>query len=199
MHSRWRNLSIISVISFGFWTNHASGQSIPTTKPIRFTIEYQGKEREYFIRLPKTFNANKTYWGLVTAHGGGRNGQNHWLAKDIWQAIDEVGLKAIMISPSFSLEDPNAQSFPVLGGGQFLKNILEVVRKKYELREKILLTGYSRGAQFAHRFALLNPGMVRASAPLASGTWTTPDGRFFLYSFGEVPEPKMFFHHSRQQ
>jgi pimeloyl-ACP methyl ester carboxylesterase len=56
----------------------------------------------------------------------------------------------------------------------------------------MLLTGYSRGGQFAHRFALTFPDQIEAVAPLASGTWTTPDGRFLVEEIGEVRSPRAF-------
>ena len=56
----------------------------------------------------------------------------------------------------------------------------------------MLLAGYSRGAQFAHRFALALPAQVEAVAPLASGTWTTPDGRLLVEELGEIPDARAF-------
>lgn len=70
--------------------------------------------------------------------------------------------------------------------------VLQDTRARYALHPKILLTGYSRGGQFAHRFALLNPGLVEACAPLAAGSWTTPYGRFLLPGIGEVLDPETF-------
>ena len=105
---------------------------------------------------------------------------------------DELGLKAIVVVPSFSNDDFLASRFPALGEGEFLDHVLDELRGEYRLRPKILLTGYSRGGQFSHRFALQNPEKVEACAPFAAGTWTTPDGRLLIDRFGEVSEPESF-------
>jgi pimeloyl-ACP methyl ester carboxylesterase len=161
-------------------------------EPIRYTIQYDGIEREYYIFLPKDFNPTKTYWGLVVAHGGGNNGKGYWLTKHMRSAADSNGLQAVIISPSFLLDKPNEEQFPILGEGLFLKRMLHNVHHKYKLHPKILLTGYSRGGQFSHRFALLNPDIVKACAPMAAGSWTTPDGKFFLTHVGEVENPEEY-------
>ena len=51
---------------------------------------------------------------------------------------------------------------------------------------------HSRGGRIAHRFALSNPEQVLAVAPIAAGTWTTPDGRFLVEGLGEVPNARAF-------
>jgi pimeloyl-ACP methyl ester carboxylesterase len=160
--------------------------------PIRITFEHKDLEREYFVWLPKNFDEKETYRALVVAHGGGGNGRTFWLTGDLYREANEIGLQAIIISPSFLKTDPNVQRFPVLGEGDFLEHLIENVNKRYKLFAKILLTGYSRGAQFAHRFALGRPDFVHACAPLAAGAWTTPDGRFLMYNLGEIKYPASF-------
>ena len=108
---------------------------------------------------------------------GAVNGGTYALATRISSAVAETGFEAIVVSPSSPDADLNAIRFPTLGEGEFLEAIVKAMRADYRLKSKILLAGYSRGAQFAHRFALAHPEVVEAVAPLASGTWTTPDGR----------------------
>jgi len=106
--------------------------------------------------------------------------------------VKELGMDAIAISPSFSYADFLASRFPVLGEGDLLKKIINELQGEFRLHQKILLTGYSRGGQFTHRFALRNPDLVKACAPFASGTWTTPDGKLLIETIGEVPDPEPF-------
>ncbi len=197
MISYWKFLKILAVGYLGFSVSFLAPQTEPQTQsppeqPIRYSIDFKGIEREYFVWLPKNFDVNHIYWGLVTVHGGGSNGQTFWLAKELRRVSDEMGLQAIIISPSFLKDDPNAQRFPILGEGAFLKYLLDEIHSKYQLQPKILLNGYSRGAQFTHRFALWNPDIVQACAPLSAGSWTTPDGRLLLFSVGEVKNPESF-------
>jgi len=165
-----------------------------TTKylPLRRTITFVGSQREYFLGLPPNFDPTKSYWALVVVHGGGQHGRIPFPNTGMARFAAEFGLDAITISPSFSNDDNNASRFPSLGEGEFLDEVLMQLRKEYALRPKILLTGYSRGGQFAHRYALTHPERVAAVAPLASGTWTTPDGRFLVEGIGEVRNARAF-------
>ncbi|MDA0347933.1 MAG: glycerophosphodiester phosphodiesterase family protein [Verrucomicrobia bacterium] len=167
-----------------------------TDNPIRRTFKLGGVEREYFVRLPRTFDPRKTYWPLVSVHGGGGNGRNHFLSIAIREKADRLGLDAIVVSPSFSNSDFEASRFPVLGEDLFLKKVLKHLREDYLLRSKILLTGYSRGGQFSHRFAFAEPDLVEAVASFSAGTWTTPDGRLLIHTYGEVKDPKVFLSHT---
>lgn len=167
--------------------NQANGED-----PIRMTLDYNRSKREYFVRLPMDFDPRKSYWPLVTVHGGNGNGRTHFLAKAARQEANRQGLEAIVISPSFSNEDFQASRFPDLGEGPFLEAVLKDVRSKYDLEEKILITGYSRGGQFSHRYALRNPEDVLAAAPCASGTWTTPEGHLLIEAIGVVEDPKTY-------
>ena len=123
---------------------------------------------------------------------GAVNGRNNFLANGISRAMAETPFAAIVISPSSPDADLNAIRFPTLGEAEFLQEIVKKARAEYHLKPKILLTGYSRGAQFAHRFAFAYPEVVEAVAPLASGTWTTPDGRFLVEDVGELKDPVTF-------
>ena len=162
------------------------------TEPERRVISLGGTEREYFLYRPRGFERSRTYWPLVVVHGAGQGGRAEFPNASVARFVLESGLDAIVISPSFSNEDNNASRFPSLGEDRFLDAVLENVRKEYSLRPKLLLTGYSRGGQFTHRYALAHPERVAAVAPLASGTWTTPDGRLLVEEIGEVRNARVF-------
>ena len=164
-------------------------QPVTADSPDRRTLAFHGLEREYFVHLPPKFDREKPHWLLVIM--GAVNGRNN-MATRISQAVAETGLEAIVVSPSSPDADLNAIRFPTLGEGEFLEAIVKAMRADYRVKPRILLTGYSRGGQFAHRFALARPELVEAVAPLASGTWTTPDGRFLVEELGEVPAPHVF-------
>jgi poly(3-hydroxybutyrate) depolymerase len=167
-----------------------SARSADIAEPIRGTLVFRGTEREYFVYLPPGFSRNAKYWALVAV--GGFDGRTFFLATGSARRVAESRFNAIVISPSFATDDINAIRFPSLGEGEFLQAVMREVQKKYPLRPKMLLTGYSRGGQFAHRFALALPKQVEAVAPFASGSWTTPDGRFLVEEVGEVRHPREF-------
>ena len=168
------------------------GQSGEPNDPIRRTVAFHGTQREYFVRLPPRFDHNKSYWPLVVIHGAGGNGRTFFMANGISRVVAELGFDAIVISPTFPNDDDNVSRFPALGEGDFLEAVLGELRREYVLKSKMLLTGYSRGGQFAHRFALKHPEQVEAVAAFASGTWTTPDGRFLVEELGEVRDARAF-------
>ncbi len=167
-------------------------QRLQSGDPVRATLILNEQEREYFVHLPAEFRPGQVYWALVAVHGGGGTGSSFGMAAEMRRWAEELGLAAIVVAPSFSNDDFLASRFPALGEGEFLDRVLDELRGEYRLRPKILLTGYSRGGQFSHRFALQNPEKVEACAPFAAGTWTTPDGRFLIDRFGEVSEPESF-------
>ena len=159
---------------------------------IRETFYFNNIEREYFIKYPSNYNPDKKYWLIVVVHGGGGNGSNYFLTDGISHELEDKDMDAILVTPSFSNLDVQASRFPELGEGEFLKQILIQLQNKINLHKKIFLTGYSRGGQFSHRFALGNPDLVKACAPFAAGTWTTPDGTLLVESIGEITNPESF-------
>jgi poly(3-hydroxybutyrate) depolymerase len=162
------------------------GQRPSLPEPLRRTLTFGGVQREYFLYLPEPFDNSKTYWPLVVVHGGDQDGRTPFPNASLARFVAESRLEAIVVSPSFSNDDYNASRFPSLGEGAFLDEVLTDVRRSYSLRPKMLLAGYSRGGQFSHRYAFAHPERVAAVAPLASGTWTTPDGRFLVEGVGEI-------------
>ena len=167
-------------------------QTATSREPVRRTFTFAGGEREYFVHLPAGFDRTKTYWPLVAVHGSGGNGRTFFLSNGLALLVAAAGFDAIVISPSFPNDDDNASRFPALREGEFLERVIDDARRDFRLRPKMLLTGYSRGGQFAHRFALAHPDQVEAVAPIAAGTWTTPDGRLFIEEVGEVEDPRVF-------
>lgn len=160
--------------------------------PLRSTITYEGVEREYFVRKSQNFDSKKRYWLVVVVHGGGGTGKSYWLADGIHTAVADLGLNALIVTPSFSNTDFQASRFPTLGEGAFLKLVINELNGKFRLHTKILLTGYSRGGQFTHRFAFQNPNLVKACATFSAGTWTTPDGKLLFLPDYEAKDPESF-------
>jgi pimeloyl-ACP methyl ester carboxylesterase len=161
-------------------------------EPLTRTLDFRGTEREYFVALPRNFDPDATYWALVVVHGGGGGARTNTKAIGMRKYADEMNLPSIVIMPRFITEDKQVSRFPVLGEDGFLKAVLADVGKEFRLHPKILLTGYSMGGQFSHRFAFTHPDLVYACAPLAAGTWSTPDGRLLIEQYGEVENPGAF-------
>ena len=161
-------------------------------KALTRTIEFGGVRRTFFVRLPSEFSADRVYWPLVVVHGGGGGALKNPKAIRIRHKANERNLPAIVICPEFKTADKQVSRFPVLGEAAFLEAVLKRVRAEFSLHPKILLTGYSMGGQFSHRFALAKPDLIQACAPFSAGTWSTPDGRLLIEGYGEVKDPKVF-------
>ncbi len=116
--------------------------------------------------LPEKIDPNKTCWLVVGVHGAGGNGKN---AGGVAEFV-QLG-NCIVVGPSFpdSYQGLGAQS------DLQLKNLVTDLGKTYKLHDKIFVTGFSGGSQFAHRFALAYPEMVIGCAAHSSGTWATGD------------------------
>lgn len=167
---------------------YAQPQAPP--EPLHRTLSFNGEEREYFLHIPENQDPEHTYWLLVFAHGGGGDPHRHLGGVKYWS--DKLKLDAIIVAPRFITEGRIQYWFPSLGEGAFLKAVIKDLDGQYRLHPKILLSGYSAGGQFAHRFAFQNPHLIHACAPLAAGSWTTPDGRFFIFELGEIEEPQTY-------
>jgi pimeloyl-ACP methyl ester carboxylesterase len=162
-----------------------SAQTAPLPKPIRHTMTFQNTQREYFVWPPPQFDRNKQYWLLVAIYSPP-------MLNDLQRSIAASGFDAIMISPTFRDDNLNLTRFPVSTEKDFFREVMNAARAAYSIKPKILLTGYSRGAQFVHRYAFAHPDEIAALAPLASGTWTTPDGRLLVEEIGEVRNARTF-------
>ena len=188
--------ALLILLGFIFSCNcNPAGERFDSEKidPLQFVFEFEGREREYFVWLPANFDKSKKYWVLVIAHGGGEvnSGRRFWMTKPIWKCAQQKGLDVIIVTPTFHKPDPIPERYPIKEG-QFLSEIIDRIKKDYKVFPKILLTGYSRGGQFSHRYTLWYPDRVQACAPFAAGSWTTPDGRLLDPALGEIKNPNEF-------
>jgi pimeloyl-ACP methyl ester carboxylesterase len=116
---------------------------------------------------------------LVSVHGISRNAREHALA--CLPIAQKLG--CALIAPLFSREF--CQGYQQLGltrGGRRADTLLdrivaEVVAAADLEARPIYLFGFSGGAQFAHRYALLHPERVARLAVASAGWYTMPDPR----------------------
>jgi pimeloyl-ACP methyl ester carboxylesterase len=158
--------------------------------PVAAAAELPASIPSVYTYLPKDVPPGTPVQVLVALHGMGSNGEqfassllrdaerNHWLivAPTIdygdWTDPAQVGS-----------EDPRLIRW--LAG--YLDHLNEYVRQP--VKPRVLLLGYSRGAQLAHRFAFFEPQRVLAVAAVAAGTYTLPvergpQGSLMRFPFG---------------
>ena len=161
----------------------AQTEALP--QPLRRTLTFQNQEREYFVWRPPKFDSSKQYWVVAAVYANP-------MLRNLQKAIAASGLDALIISPTFRRDDINLVRFAVSPERDYFSEVIKAVRAEYVVKPRILLTGYSQGAQFAHRYAFAHPDEIEALAPLASGTWTTPNGRLLIEEIGEVRDARKF-------
>lgn len=129
---------------------------------------------------------------LVSVHGISRNREEHLAA--FAPAADRYG--AALLLPLFSAERfPDYQRLGRQGHGpradRALLRAVDEVQTMLDLPEApFALFGFSGGAQFAHRFALLHPRRVACLGLGSAGWYTWPDeGR--RYPHGTAPSPRL--------
>jgi len=129
-------------------------------------VDSQGMDCHVY--LPAKIDPAKTYQLLVGVHGAGGKGNG---AGGLSQWADRGDV--IVIGPSFQTKGNRPYQN---GDGEHAAKLIKLFKqlgKKYKLREKMFLHGFSGGSQFAHRFAMHHPKYVCGVSAHSGGSWAT--------------------------
>ena len=130
---------------------------------------------EFYVYIPANAAARGPLQVLVTVHGMGGDGTS--FCQNLISRADQEGW--IIVSPTFHyLDSMNAdfvrqddiEMVPHLK--QYLDNL--PAQTGLAIRDKVMLYGFSRGAQIVHRFAEFYPEKTLAVALFAGGSYTLP-------------------------
>jgi predicted esterase len=130
---------------------------------------------DFFLYIPTNAAARGPLQVLVTVHGMGGNGAAFCQA--LINRAEQDGW--IIVSPTYHYRDnfnpvtvrqDDTELIPRLT--QYLDNL--PAKTGLPIRDKVLLYGFSRGAQIVHRFAEFYPDRTLAVALFAAGTYTLP-------------------------
>jgi pimeloyl-ACP methyl ester carboxylesterase len=144
-----------------------------------------------FIHVPPDA-ANRPALRIVVALHG-MNGQGEAFASSLLAEADKNGW--VVIAPTIAYQnylDTGLLTNDDLLYARELKATLDELPKRlagYRLSKRASLYGFSRGAQFAHRFALMYPDRVLGVAAMSAGAYTLPyenrsqDGKTALLPF----------------
>ncbi|MFC7538118.1 hypothetical protein ACFQPG_12220 [Sphingomonas sp. GCM10030256] len=146
--------------------------------------------REYFVLVPSS--ARKGSIPLVLVHGISRNAIE--LILRFTEGAADFGVP--LIAPLFRQDVYGAYQQVVdrrrqLRADDALFDILAQVAARWPISgDKVDLFGFSGGAQFAHRFALLHPERVRTCVPVSAGWYSWPDEAIdWPLGLRDAPEP----------
>ncbi len=121
-----------------------------------------------FVYTPDPVDAAKTYQLVVGVHGARGKGNGAAGMAD-WAKRGDV----IAIGPSFDTKNENPfQNGDGIHAEKLIK-LFEGLGKRYMLRDKMFLHGFSAGSQFVHRFAMNHPKLVCGVSAHSGGTWAT--------------------------
>lgn len=129
-------------------------------------------------------DATKTYWLVVGVHGAGGNGKGACGVAEWARQFDDV----LVLGPTFEQpkRDPNAPRPATMPRDVFqmsgpkheakLDALIAEIGKTWKLHPKLVIHGFSAGAQFAHRYAFHHPERVAAVSAHSGGSWAKLDG-----------------------
>jgi len=135
-----------------------------------------GREVDFVAYAPRPRKGERF---PVLVYVGGYNIRPKWITRGGWAAFADRHRFAV-VGPFFfgrllEIMDDVSYHFPKAWSGRALDEILARVARDTPIqRDRIYLFGFSAGAQFAHRYALLRPRRVRAVAAHAAGQYTRP-------------------------
>ncbi len=129
-----------------------------------------------FVHLPPQAAQRQPLRVLLALHGMGGNGSK--FAESLISECDRNGW--VLVAPTMpytrDYKDPNQLMEEDLYLGHVLHSLIDGLPKRLglQLRQHVMIIGFSRGAQLAHRFALFHPDMVESLALIAAGSYTMP-------------------------
>ncbi len=128
-----------------------------------------------WVYVPKTAKTGESLQPLIAMHGMGGKGQP--FAAPLVEFADRH--KWLLIAPDFAYRDwrdPQQVRTDEMRLTPGLITLTEALPDKigWEIQDRLLLFGFSRGAQLATRFSLFYPEHVLAVAAVSAGTYTVP-------------------------
>jgi predicted esterase len=158
----------------------------PTAIPFKTSVP-PAPPFELYTHLPPNATQHQPLPVLVVLHGMGAQGES--FASGLIADADANGW--VLVAPTIPYSncmDPKDILDDDVRFLQTLRQTLDGLPNRLHLRlqPRVMLFGFSRGAQLAHRFALFFPEYVSAVAALSAGTYTLPIEKRKLES-GEQP------------
>jgi len=132
-------------------------------------------DADLFVHLPPDAAKHQPLRVLVALHGMGGRGDD--FARGLIADADRHGW--VLVAPTMrygNWTDLTELTKDDLKYSRMLRDTLSQLPQKLglKLRQHVLIYGFSRGAQLAHRFALFYPARVETVAAFSAGTYTLP-------------------------
>jgi pimeloyl-ACP methyl ester carboxylesterase len=181
-----RRLSLLSVLVFALLAGCGSPAELEPrgvaavlqASALPTTLELPGSRAPilaYNVQVPPGAIPGRPLTVLLALHGMGGNGPD--FARPV--AAEAATQGWLLVAPTIDYRDwrdPEVVRRDGLDLLPALKGLLDDLPAQTGLtiRRRVLVYGFSRGGQTAHRFALFYPRLARAVAAMATGTYTLP-------------------------
>ncbi len=128
-----------------------------------------------FIYIPTNAATRGPMQVLVTVHGMGGDGKS--FCQNLINRAEQNGW--IVVSPTFAYQDYHDPNLVLQDDSTMLPRLKRLIdglpaRTGLPIRDKVLLYGFSRGAQVVHRFAEFYPNRTLGVALFSAGSYTLP-------------------------
>lgn len=162
------------------------------------TSNYANQTLSYFYYIPQSVSQNKQarHPYLILIMESGIQGQDS-VTQPFKDFANQYGF--VILAPSFVFDEKNWQNktsyqYPAAWSGRAFNDILNSFDTKQSLLpSRIYMLGFSTGAQFVSRYALIYPDYVTACAINAAGEFDSPtkyqDTKFYI-AVGSQDEAK---------
>lgn len=150
-----------------------AGAPPPAMNVTRQTMEHDGQTRIYFLALPRTYDATKTYPVVMSFHGNPATaeGQMQWLPFEVASGQD-----AVLVYPQALGVEAGAFSWDLYTPTEsnadmgWIKALIDEVATKANIdKGKVFGAGYSGGGFFISQYACRFGGVFRAISVNAGG------------------------------
>ena len=136
---------------------------------------YAIDEPDFFLYVPSHASHARPVQILVALHGVGDNGPA--FCRGLLATAERNGW--IVLAPTFTYRDYQNPDLVLRDDATLLPRLAATIdaipgRTGLATRERVLLYGFSRGAQAAQRFATFYPERVAGVAALSAGSYTLP-------------------------
>lgn len=130
---------------------------------------------DLYLHLPPQANQQQPLRVLLVLHGMGARGES--FAKALGQETDRNNW--LIVAPNLPYRDymePQQLMEDDLKITKMLADTLDALpaRLNVKLYQRVLVYGFSRGGQLAHRFAILYPDRVEGVVTMGAGSYTLP-------------------------
>lgn len=160
-------------IAWHLWPGGASRISHSLATGVLTTRQHDGLD--YFLYIPTSASEAHPITALVALRGMGDQPES-FASGFVPEAEANGWLLVVPGYPYGDWQQIEALKTDAHTELPWLSSLLDALPAEtgYPLRERVLLYGFSRGAQSAHRFALAYPGRVLGVAAMSAGTYTLP-------------------------